>query len=95
MISIVVWAGFLLTAQFRAPIELRSATRWIAMGGLLLESGLMLSTIASQRHWTLRHTALGVIGFLLPVAALACLAMAAASWRRRTSRRRESLGPSA
>jgi hypothetical protein len=88
MASLVGWVGFLVMAQFRAPTQLRSFIRWIAIAWLLIEAGVVLSMIASQRHWTLHHTALGVIGFLLPVLALACLAMGAVSWRRWAGRRR-------
>ena len=84
MISLVLWVGLLLTAQLRMPIERRSVTRWIALAWVLIESGVVLSMIASQRHWTLHHSALGAIAFLLPVAGLACVAMVAVSWRRRS-----------
>jgi hypothetical protein len=87
MIGFIGWAGFLITAQFKAPVRLRSAIRWIAIAGLLLELGVTLSMIADQRHWTLHHSALGVTAFLLPVASLACLAIAAAAWRRQAGRR--------
>ena len=88
MASGVCWVGFLVMARFRAPVQRRLAFRWIGIAGVLVESGIVLSMIASQRHWTLHHTALGVIGFLLPVGALASLARAAIAWRHRPDRRR-------
>jgi hypothetical protein len=87
-VALIAWAGLLLAAQVRVHMQLRSVIRWIAMAWLLVESGVLLSMIASQRHWTLHHTTLGAIAFLLPVAGLPCVVMAAVSWRRRTAQRR-------
>jgi hypothetical protein len=87
IISIVSWSGVLITARWKLRAERRSVTQWMALAIVLIQSGVVLSTTASQRHWTLHHVALGAIAFVLPVAGLACLAMAAVSWRRRPGRR--------
>jgi hypothetical protein len=39
IVGLIGWTGFLLTAQFRAPVQLRSAARWVAIAGLLVASG--------------------------------------------------------
>lgn len=87
IVGVICWAGLLLTTRRRAPFQLRPVYRWIGTGGLLVACGILLAEIASQRHWTLHHSALGVAVFLLPAAGLACLGMAAVTWRRRDGRR--------
>jgi hypothetical protein len=86
-VGLIGWpVVLLLPVRRRVPVRLRSVIRWIALAQVLIQSGVVLSTTASQHHWTLHHSALGVIALLLPVAGLACLAMAAVSWRRRPGR---------
>ena len=87
IVGVISWAGFLISAQLKAPVQLRPVTRWIATGGLLVMCGVLLSEIANQQRWTLHHSALGVAAFLLPVSGLACLGMGAVTWRRRHRRR--------
>jgi hypothetical protein len=87
IVGVIGWAGFLVTAMRRAPFRLQPVCRWIGTGGLLVACGVLVAEIASQRRWTLHHSALGVAAFLLPVAGLACLAIAAVTWRRGYGRR--------
>jgi protein-S-isoprenylcysteine O-methyltransferase Ste14 len=80
--SFVGWAAFLIQARRKAPPRYQKPAVWIAIAGLVIESGVLLSTIAEQHHWTLHHSVLGVTAFLLPVAGLGCLVIAALKWRR-------------
>lgn len=88
--GVMSWAGLLVGAQLKAPVQLRPVARWVGTGGLLVICGVLLSEIAIQQHWTLHHSALGVAAFLLPVSGLACLGIAAITWRRRDGRRTQS-----
>jgi hypothetical protein len=88
VIALIGWAVvLLLPARRRLSVRQRMVMRWIALAQVLIESGVVLSATANQRHWTLHHSALGAIALLLPVAGLACLVMAVVSWRRRPRRR--------
>jgi hypothetical protein len=80
--SLVGWAAFLSRALRKAPPRYRRPAVWAAVAWLLIESGVLLSTIAEQRHWTLHHSQLGVAAFLLPAAGLACSAIGALAWRQ-------------
>jgi hypothetical protein len=88
VIMLIVWIGLLLLTHYKVPVERRLVAMWIARGGLLLASGQLLVQIASQRHWTLHHSALGVAGLLLSVAGVVCSANAAVSAWSRTHRQR-------
>ena len=88
VIMLIVWVGLLLLTHFKVPIQRRSIPRWIATGGLLLASAQVLGQIASQQHWTVHHSALGVARLVLDVAGLACATTAAVSAWRRTRRQR-------
>jgi hypothetical protein len=84
VVSVIVWVGLLLLSRSRLRVERRTVASWIATGGLLLASQQLLVQVASRQHWTLHHTVLGVVGFVLPVAGLVCFAVAAFSlWRRK------------
>jgi drug/metabolite transporter (DMT)-like permease len=86
----IVWVGLLLLSHYRVRAERRPGSRWIAAGGLLLASGFLLVQIASRRHWTFHHSAVGVAGLLLDLAALACIAMAFMSLLRRRAGRQKA-----
>jgi protein-S-isoprenylcysteine O-methyltransferase Ste14 len=87
IVGVISWAGFLVATRRKAPAQLRPVTRWVATSGLLVTCGVLLAEIANQQRWTLHRSALGVAVFLLPVSGLACLAIAAVTWRRRDGRR--------
>jgi hypothetical protein len=80
--SLVGWAAFLSLARRKAPPRYRRLAVWVGAAWLCLESGVLLSTVAQQRHWTLHHSVLGVAALLLPVAGMACVAIAALAWRQ-------------
>jgi hypothetical protein len=61
---------------------LRPAGHLIGLACLLIWLGSSLGAIAYELHLRLHHSLLGFVVFLLPVAGLACLAVAALSWRR-------------
>lgn len=56
--------------------------RWIALASLLIVADSLVSVIAQQYHMRLHRSVLGFALVLIPVAELACLGVAALSWRR-------------
>ncbi len=83
VIMLMVWVGILLTTRYKVPAQRRSIPTWIATGGLLVASQLFLLQIASQQHWTVHHSVLGVAWFLLAIAGAVCFVTATVlAWRR-------------
>jgi hypothetical protein len=87
-IMLVFWVGLLLLTHYKVPAERRSIPLWIATGCLLVASQQLIGQIASQRHWTAHHSALGVAEVVLDVAGVVCCTTAAVSAWRRTRRQR-------
>lgn len=81
--SFVGWAAFLIHARRKAPPRYQKPAAWIAIAGLVIESGVLLSTIAEQRT-TGRCTTVSLASrrSLLPAAGMGCLVIAALKWRR-------------
>jgi hypothetical protein len=68
--------------EWGPPKHLRPAMRWIALALLLIVADSLVSMIAQQHHLSLHRSVLGFALFLIPVAGLACLGVAALSWRQ-------------
>ena len=68
--------------EWGPPMHLRPAMRWIALAFLLIVTDSLVSMIVHQHHLRLHRSVLGFALFLIPVAGLACLGVAALSWRR-------------
>lgn len=75
-------AGMLVVSELKAPKNLRPAARLIAVS-LLLEGGVgVLSAAAEQNHWRLHYSLVGGALLLLPLVALASIAVAVVSGQR-------------